>query len=330
LLARLWRNFPMAHSHSHDHLHAHGHHHHHAPTDFGRAFIVGVLLNSTLVGVEAGYGIWSGSLSLIADAGHNFGDVLGLLVAWGAAMLVKRDATSKRTYGFRRSGILASLFNALLLFAAVGGVGVEAVRRLVHPEPLAHPLGVALVAGIGIVINLLAAWGFERGRGGDLNVRGAWLHLMYDALFSFGVVVAALVQSVTHWGLLDPLVALALSFFVARGAWSLGREALDLALDAVPSSVDAGEVAAFLRGQDGVVAVHDLHIWGMSTTQIALTAHLLCPDISDCDHFLHDLTHDLEERFGIGHTTIQLERSHDAHPCHAVDCVPEDVAIATR
>ena len=313
----------MSHSHDHSHSHSHGHHHHHhAPTDFGRAFAFGVALNTLLVVMEAGYGLWNGSLSLVADAGHNFGDVLGLLVAWGAAMLVKRSATTSRTYGFRRSGILASLFNALLLFAAVGGVFFEALRRLIHPEPIAHTSGVALVAAVGIGVNLLTAWGFERGRHDDLNVRGAWLHMMTDALFSFGVVIAALIQGATGWLWLDPLVALGLSVAVALGAWSLGREALDLALDAVPPSVNAEEVELFLRAQEGVETVHDLHIWAMSTTQIALTAHLVRPHLEDNDEFLHDVAHQLETRFGIGHATLQLERSHEDHACHSLDCVP--------
>ncbi|MBS0194913.1 MAG: cation transporter [Proteobacteria bacterium] len=302
------------HGHGHSHGHGHGHGHHHAPADFGRAFAIGIVLNLGFVVIEAIYGVLANSLALLADAGHNFSDVLSLALAWGASLLVKRMPTQRRTYGLRRSSILASLANALLLLIGIGAIAWEAVGRLGNPQPVSSGV-VMWVAAIGIAINGFTAWLFASGRKGDVNIRGAFLHMAADAGISLGVVLAALAMRYTGWLWLDPVVSLGIVAAIAWGTWGLLVESLDLAMDAVPRHIDPGKVESWLASLDGVEAVHDLHIWGMSTTEVALTVHLLRPDATLDDALLARIQRGLRERFGIGHTTIQFELGDAAHPC---------------
>ena len=301
----------------HDSHHGHGHGHAHAPTDFGRAFAIGIALNLSFVIVEVVYGLIAHSLALVADAGHNLSDVLGLVLAWTASVLVRRLPTQRRTYGLRRSSILVSLVNAVVLLIGIGAIAWEAVQRLQHPEPVASDVVMA-VAAVGIAVNGITAWMFAAGRKGDVNIRGAFLHMASDAVVSLGVVLAALTMRYTGWLWLDPLVSLAIVVVIAFGTWSLLRESLDLALDAVPRAIDPVEVETYLAMLPGVVAVHDLHIWGISTTDAALTVHLVKPDASIDDALLARINHDLRQRFRIGHVTVQFELGDEAHPCGVV------------
>jgi cobalt-zinc-cadmium efflux system protein len=289
---------------SHDH---HGHaHHHHEPADYGRAFAIGIALNLVYVVAEAGYGLAAGSLALLADAGHNLGDVLGLGLSWGAAMLGRRSPSDRFTYGFRSSSILAALANALILLLVTGGIAWEAIRRLADPMPVTGGI-VAVVAAIGIAVNGATALLFASGRRRDLNLRSAFLHMAADALVTAGVVVAGVLIMLTGWLWLDPAVSLILSVVIIYGTWDLVKQALSLALDAVPQSVDAAAVRAHLAALPGVTAIHDLHIWGMSTTETALTCHLVMPQGHPGDEALAVIAHDLEHRFRISHTTLQIE-----------------------
>jgi cobalt-zinc-cadmium efflux system protein len=298
--------------HGHGHRHDHGHHHH-APADFGRAFAIGTALNIAFVAVEAGFGFASHSVALLADAGHNLSDVLGLLVAWGAATLAKRPASGRFTYGLKSSSILAALANGVLLLVAVGAILWEAVRRLADPPPV-QAGALIWVAAAGIVVNTATALLFARGRHGDLNIRGAYLHMAADALVSAGVVVAGLVIVATGWRWVDPVVSLIIVAVILAGTTGLLRDALTMALQAVPSSIDPGAVRAMLAALPGVSRVHDLHIWPMSTTENALTAHLVMPDGHPGDAFLADVQHRLAHDHAIGHTTLQIELA-DAQPC---------------
>ncbi|WP_454718158.1 cation diffusion facilitator family transporter [Caulobacter segnis] len=300
--------------HHHGHGHGHGGHHHHAPKDFGRAFAIGVALNLGFVLVEAGAGLITHSLALLADAGHNLSDVLGLLLAWGAAVLAKRAPSARRTYGLRKGTILASLANAALLLLAVGAIAWEAVRRFGAPEPV-QTGPVMIVAAIGIAINTATALMFMKGAEDDLNIRGAFLHMAADAAVSAGVVVAALAMGITSWLWIDPVVSLAIVVVIVLGTWGLLRDSLDMALDAAPRGIDPGKVREWLAARPGVSEVHDLHIWAMSTTETALTAHVVRPLDGDHDQFLHDACAELASRFKIGHVTIQVETTHGAHNC---------------
>ena len=293
-----------------------GHDHDHSapPADHNRAFAVGILLNLMFVAVEAGYGFRAHSLALVADAGHNLSDVLGLALAWGASILVTRNRTARRTYGLRRSSILAALANAIFLLVAVGGIIWEAVQRLRTPEPIATGT-VMLVAAIGILVNTATALLFLRGRAKDLNIRGAFLHMVADAAVSAGVVGAALVIQRTGAQWIDPATGLVIAAVITVGTWGLLRDSVDLAMDAVPAGIDPTEVEAYLAGLQGVTRVHDLHIWGMSTTHVALTAHLVRPGNSNDDGLLAQAGHDLQHRFGIGHVTIQVERDEAVANC---------------
>lgn len=298
--------------HDHDHGHAHGHGH--APKDFSRAFAVGIALNLAFVATEATYGWLANSLALLADAGHNLSDVLGLVLAWGATLLAKRLPTKRRTYGLRRSSILASLINAVLLLLAVGAIAWEAIGRFRHPEPVAGATVMA-VAAVGIVINGITAWLFASGSKTDVNIRGAFLHMAADAAVSFGVVIAALAMLATGWRWLDPAVSLVIVLVITVGTWGLLRDSVNLAMDAVPAHIDPDAVTQFLATRPGVMAVHDLHIWAMSTTDVALTVHLVKPDAEIDDAWLAQVRHELHDRFGIDHTTVQYERGDAAHPC---------------
>lgn len=303
----------MSHAHCQGHSHSHLGGHNHAPDTFGKAFAIGVALNTGYVVLEAVYGFTKGSLALVADAGHNLGDVFGLLLAWGAAYLVTRPPTHRRTYGLRRSSILAAMFNAMILLFAIGAIAWEAVGRFAHPEPVAG-LTVAWVAGLGIAVNGITAFLFARGRHGDVNIKGAFLHMLADALVSAAVVVAGLVIRYTGMTWIDPAMSLVVVAVIAGSTWSLLRQSFDLALDAVPDGIDAHEVRAYLEGLSGVTEVHDLHIWAMSTTEVALTTHIVRPAGTD-DEFLLNISHELHDRFGIEHPTIQVERGNGARPC---------------
>ena len=295
-----------SHTHSHDHSVQTGHSH--APADFGRAFLVGVVLNSGFVIVEATFGFLSGSMALVADAGHNLSDVLALLLAWGASVAAKKPATARFTYGFKSSTILAALANAGLLLVAIGAILFETVNRLTDPQPVAG-MTVVVVAGIGIAINAFTAWMFMRGRKDDLNIRGAYLHMAADALVSAGVVIAGLVILATGAAWVDPLTSLMIVAVIAWGTWGLAKDSVKMGLHAVPENIDESEVDNFLSDQTGVEAVHDLHIWPMSTTETALTAHLVMPGGHEGDAFLSGLSDELKHRFGIGHATIQIEQT---------------------
>lgn len=295
------------HSHGHSHEHAHGHAgHSHAPQDFGRAFAIGIILNTLFVIVEAGYGFFSNSMALLADAGHNLSDVLGLVVAWVAAVLAKRPPTARYTYGLRSSSILAALANAVLLLVAVGAIILEAIQRLLNPEPVAG-MTMIVVAAIGILINGFTAWLFMSGKDGDLNIRGAYLHMAADAAISAGVVVAGLVILMTGWQWVDPVVSLVIAVVIIWGTWGLLRGSLAMSLAAVPSNVDPDHVRAFLLKQPGVSALHDLHIWPISTTETALTVHLCMFGGHPGDGFLVQLAQELEIHCSIHHATVQIE-----------------------
>lgn len=294
--------------HDHNHDHGHGHHGHvHAPASFDRAFQIGIALNAGFVAVEAGFGIYANSVALLADAGHNLSDVFGLLLAWGAAAVAKRAPSKRFTYGWRKSSILAALFNALFLFVAVGAIAIEALQRLTGSEHVEGDI-VMIVAGIGILINGGTALLFARGRKGDINIRGAYLHMAADAAVSAGVVVAGFVIYQTGWWWIDPLTSAVIVAVILIGTWGLLRESVLMALDAVPPSIDPHAVEAALAGLPGVARVHDLHIWPMSTTEAALTAHLVVPGGEAGDAFLHVACGMLQERFGIAHSTLQVER----------------------
>jgi cobalt-zinc-cadmium efflux system protein len=298
------------HSHGHSHGHDHGHHHGpghvHAPADFGRAFAIGFVLNSAFVVIEAAYGLISGSMALVADAGHNLSDVLGLLIAWGATILSKRSPNTRFTYGLKSSSILAALINAALLLVAVGAIALETVQRFLDPQPVNSGTMIA-VAAIGIVINTGTALLFMRGRHDDLNIRGAYLHMAADALVSVGVVVAGIAIMLSGLSWIDPLTSLIIILVIGVGSWGLLRDSVKMSLLAVPANIDHGQVAVYLRGQPGVAEVHDLHIWSISTTETALTAHLFMPGGHPGNAFLAGLTRDLEETFRIDHVTIQIE-----------------------
>ena len=289
------------HSHSHDH----GHGHSHAPADFGNAFLIGIVLNTAFVAIEAVYGWISGSMALIADAGHNLSDVLALLLAWGASVAARRPASERFTYGYKSSTILAALANAGLLLVAIGAILFETLNRIAEPAPVAGETMV-VVAGIGIVINAGTAALFMRGQH-DINIRGAFLHMAADALVSLGVVIAGLAIIMTGERWIDPAVSLAIVAVIAWGTWGLLKDSVAMSMLGVPKGISENEVRAYLSGLPGVEAVHDLHIWPMSTTETALTAHLVMPGGHPGDPFLLELAHELEQHHRIGHPTIQIE-----------------------
>ena len=274
-------------------------------------------MNLAYVGIEAVAGIATGSMALLADAGHNLSDVLGLAVAWAGLRLAARAPSARFTYGFKRSGILAALANAVFLFVACGAIIVEAVRRLSDPQPVPGGLVMAVAAG-GIVVNGVTAWLFARGRGGDVNIRGAYLHMLADAGISAAVVVSGFLILKTGAAWIDPALSLIVVAVILRGTWGLLKESVAMALDAVPAGIDSAMVADFLKARPGVATVHDLHIWPMGTADTALTVHLVMPAGHPGDAAIAALAHDLEHRFGIGHVTIQVETG--AADCVAVAC----------
>ncbi len=291
------------------HRHEVGHHesgNDASPKDFGNAFVIGIALNIGFVVVEIGYGLKANSMALLADAGHNFGDVLGLVLAWIATVLARRPPSQTHTYGMRRGTILAALANAVLLLIAVGAIVLEAGRRMIEPANVAG-VTVMGVAAIGIVVNGVTAWLFASGRQVDLNVRGAFLHMTYDALVSLGVVIGGGVILLTGWSWLDPLLSLAVAAIILLGSWSLLRDAVGMSLDAVPDGLQLDEIAAFMRQQPGVSTIHDLHVWPLSTTETALTCHCVMLGGHPGDAFLTELARELKSRFKVDHATIQIE-----------------------
>ncbi len=299
----------MAHdNHHHDHAgHDHGALGHvHAPANFGKAFAIGVALNVAFVIIEVVYGLASNSVALLADAGHNLSDALGLGVAWAAVILAKRKPTSRFTYGLGGTSILAALFNAVFLLIVVGGLTWEAIQRFSQPTPVAGKT-VMIVAACGIVLNGFCAWLFSSGSKGDLNVRGAFMHMAAEALVSLGVVVGGFVILVTGWHWIDPVMSIVINLVIVGGTWSLLTGSLTMSLNAVPPNVDLGKVRAFLLALPGVTALHDLHVWSLSTTETALTCHIVTPAGHPGDVALHRTAEELNEHFGIGHVTLQPE-----------------------
>ena len=286
-----------------------GHSHHHQHDDYGRAFAIGIALNTAFVAVEAVFGFLANSMALLADAGHNLSDVLGLVIAWGGAVMAKRSASPRFTYGLKKASILAALINGLFLLVAVGAIGAEAIRRLFHPSP-SEGGTMMIVAGVGIVINSATALLFARGREHDLNIRGAYLHMAADAAVSAAVVFAGLLIVWTRQLWVDPVMSLAVAGVILWGSVGLLRESVGMSLMGVPSGIYLDEVEAELGRLDGVETVHDLHIWPLSTTETALTAHLVAPDVASTDALLEAARKMLHDRFGIEHCTIQVERTH--------------------
>ncbi|NVD45406.1 cation diffusion facilitator family transporter [Qipengyuania atrilutea] len=310
----------MGAGHSHDTAGGggHSHPHSHAPADFGRAFAIGVVLNTAFVIVEAVYGFISGSMALIADAGHNLSDVLALLLAWGASIAAKKPPTERFTYGFKSSTILAALANAALLMVAIGAILFETIHRFANPAPV-EGWTMIVVAGIGIVINTATALMFVRGRKHDINIRGAFLHMAADALVSVGVVVAGAAILLTGALWIDPVTSLVIVLVIAWGTWGLAKDSFMMGLQAVPSGISESGVRAYLSGLPGVTRVHDLHIWPMSTTETALTAHLIMPGGHPGDAFLAEAAEELEHHHAIAHVTLQIESKQPASGCGA-DC----------
>lgn len=298
----------MPHNHSHDHGHSHGSGHSHAPASFGKAFAIGIGLNTLFVAVELGFGFWANSIALIADAGHNLSDVFGLIVAWLGAVLANRPPSKRFSYGLKGSSILAALANAIILLVAIGAILLEAIRRFQDPQPV-QGVTVMIVAGIGIVINGVTALLFASGRKGDLNIKGAYLHMAADAGVSAAVVGAGLLIYFTGVLWIDPAMSIAVALVILWGTWGLLRDSVAMSLAAAPAGLDVHAVEEDLKSFAGVADVHDLHVWNMSTSEAALTAHLLIPDGHPGDDFLHRVAEHVHEKFNIQHSTFQVETS---------------------
>ena len=290
------------------------HDHKHEMSNYNRAFAIGVILNVIFVVIEAGYGIVAGSLALIADAGHNLSDVLSLLLAWGASLLASKRPTKKRTYGFRRVTILASLVSALLLLVALGGIAWESVGRFFNPQPVKGMI-IIIVAAIGVVINSITALLFISGKEHDLNIKGAYLHMAADAGVSLGVVIAGIAIMITGWLWLDPAISIFIAVIVLIGTWGLLRNSINLSIDAVPEGIDISEIKNYLTSLKNVSCTHDLHVWALSTTETALTAHLVTTQDSMDNAFLIEIQQYLHDQFGIEHTTIQIEKENSENNC---------------
>ena len=299
-----------AHKHKHGHGHGHGHGgHSHGPLTFDRAFAIGITLNIAFVVVEFGLGFMAHSVALMADAGHNLSDVLGLSIAWAGATLARREASKRFTYGLKASTILAALINALLLLMAMGAIVLEAVMRIGDPAPVKGAV-VVVVAAAGILVNAISAWLFARGQKSDINLRGAYLHMAADATVSAGVMLAGVAIWFSGLEWIDPVVSIIVSAIIFWQTWGLLRETIEMSLNAVPRGIDYDEVKSALAAMPGVTATHDLHIWPMSTTETVLTAHLVLGS-DPSPSFIGDAAKMLHDRFGIGHTTIQIERGAD-------------------
>ena len=301
----------MAHDHHHDH---HGHGHQHGPVNYGRAFALGITLNLGFVGVEVVYGLMANSMALIADAGHNLSDVLALALAWLASLLAQRKPSGRFTYGLRSSSILAALANSMLLLVVSGGILWEAILRLLKPETVGSGTIIG-VAAIGIAINTATALMFMKGRKDDLNIRGAYLHMATDALVSAGVVLAGLGMTLTGWTWLDPLVSIVIVGAILWSTWGLLADSVSLSLHAVPPGIDALAIRDYLESLPKVAEVHDLHIWGMSTTETALTAHLVMSNGYPGNAFIAQAVHELHEHFQVGHATLQVETADANYAC---------------
>jgi cobalt-zinc-cadmium efflux system protein len=300
-----------------DHAHSHaGHSHAHVPKDFGRAFAIGVALNLGFVAIEAIFGILANSTALLADAGHNLSDVIGLVIAWGATILAKRPPTERFTYGLRGTSILAALGNAILLIFACGAIAWEAIWRFANPEPVAS-VTIMIVAAAGILVNGFTAYLFMSGRKGDLNIRGAYLHMVADAGVSLGVVIAGAAIILTGWLWLDPMTSLVIVAVILWSTWGLLRDSINLALAAVPSHIELAKVKACLEGLPGVARAHHVHVWAMSTNEVALTAHLVMRDGYPGNEFYKRTADELQQRFGIAHPTLQIETGDQ--PPHGMD-----------
>ena len=297
-------------------------HHHHRllPSNLNLLFATGVALNIAIVGLQTACGLVAHSTALLADAGHNLGDVISLAIAWGAATLTKLPPTERFTYGLRSTSIVAAVFNALFLLVVMGGIAWEAIRRLSEPVAVQGSLVMA-IAGLAIVLNGISAWLFSSRRRGDLNVRGAFLHMLSDALVSFGVLISGGLIVLTHWYWLDPLTTLIVVAVIVFGTWDLLKDSFQMVLGAVPIGIDPGKVRVFLSDLPGVSRVHDLHIWPLSTTQTALTCHLVMPAGHPGDQFTSQIAERLHTLFNIEHSTLQIELSEDA------DCRLRDDAV---
>jgi cobalt-zinc-cadmium efflux system protein len=296
--------------------HDHGHGHAHAPANWGRAFVLGITLNVGFIAIEVTFGIFANSVALLADAAHNASDALGLFIAWIGHVLASRRPTTRFTYGWRGSSIVAALLNALLLLVAIGGIAWEAILRLANPEPVASLTVIAVAAG-GILVNGATAWLFAAGRHTDLNLRGAFLHMATDAAVSAGVVAGAILTIATGWLVIDPAVSLLIATVIVWTTWGLLRDSLSMSVAAVPAHIDPRTVRSFLQRLPGVASVHDLHIWPMSTAETALTAHLVMPAGHPGDAFLADTAHRLAHDFRINHMTLQIEVSEQSG-CHLI------------
>lgn len=284
------------------------HDHSKEKNNYNRSFAIGVILNIVFVIIEVSYGIFSDSLALIADAGHNLSDVLSLMLAWGASVLAKKASTDERTYGFRKATVMASLISAILLLIALGGITWEAIERFLNPKPV-EGMTVIVVAGIGVIINTLTALLFIKGQKEDLNIRGAFLHMAADAGISLGVVVAGIFIIIKGWLWIDPVVSFVIVAVVLVGTWGLLRDSMNYAMDAVPNNIDISAIRNYLMGIDHVNRIHDLHIWPLSTTETALTIHIVVNDDSLDNNLLINIQKHLHDHFGIEHSTIQVETS---------------------
>jgi len=314
----------MAHQHDHHHSHSHddhshqGHshdgHHHAKPGNYGSAFVIAIGLNTAFVVIEFVYGFIANSTALMADAGHNLSDVLGLLLAWIATILGRKEPSVRYTYGLRSTSILAALANATFLLVACGAIAWEAIQRFSQP-PMVSGMLMMEIAAVGIVINGLSAWLFVKGSKGDLNIRGAYLHMLADAVVSLGVVAAGIAIMFTNWFWLDPVISLVIVLVIVIGTWGLLRESTRLALSAVPRHINRSEVEIYLRQCPGVTDIHDLHIWGLSTTETALTVHLVMPNGYPGDIFIDEIVLALKERFSVEHSTLQIELGTTNHVC---------------
>lgn len=296
------------------HHHGHNHGHHPPAPNYSRAFAIALTLNLGFVGIEFGFGLLANSIALIADAGHNLSDALGLVLAWGASFLAQRRPSQRHTYGWRRSSILAAFLNAIFLLVVTGGIVWEAVERLFTPSAVTGSTMIG-VATVGIIINTATALLFLSGRKSDLNIRAAFLHMAADALVSFGVVLAGITILVTQWLWLDPGFSLFVSLLIIVNTWQLLKDSFNLAVDAVPEGIEPLAVRTYLQERPGVDQVHDLHIWAMSTTETALTAHLVMPEGHPGDEFLMETSKDLHDHFGIEHVTLQIELANSSHVC---------------
>lgn len=288
--------------------------HNHTPRNYSKAFAIGITLNIIFVIIELGYGLAYDSMALISDASHNFSDVLGLMLAWGAAYLMTKKPTLNRSYGFRRVTIMASLVSSVLLFIGMGAILWESIARIGIPQPVSG-VSILVVSGIGFVINGITAFMFYSGKDSDLNIKGAYLHMLGDAGVSLGVVVAGITIIFTGWFWLDPVISIIIAIIIIISTWDLMQDSLNLIIDTVPSDVDPAGVRNFLRNLPEVKDLHDLHIWAMSTTENALTVHLVTYGLSDNDRFLMYVSDELSKRFGIHHSTIQIEKEFSEEAC---------------